>query len=37
MTERKYYCLNCDMKMSCIVANLKSDEEICLKVDGDLE
>ena len=33
MTERKYYCLNCECKMDCIVANLYSDEEICLKSD----
>ena len=35
MAERKYYCLNCECKMDCIIANLKADEEICLKRDGD--
>lgn len=37
MTERKYYCLNCDIKMQCIQANLVSDVEICLKDDGDFD
>ena len=37
MTERKYYCLNCECKMDCIVLNLHSDIEICLKRDGDVE
>jgi hypothetical protein len=36
MAERKYYCLNCEWKMDCIVANLHSDEAICLKNDGDV-
>ncbi len=31
MSEKKYYCLNCEEKMPCIVANLGSDEEVCLK------
>lgn len=32
MTER--YCINCECKMDCIVANLHSDEEICLKEES---
>ena len=31
MTERKYYCLDCDVKMHCIAANLASDKMLCLK------
>lgn len=31
MTEKKYRCLHCKRKMDCIVANLKHNEEICLK------
>lgn len=37
MAERKYYCLNCECKMDCIVLNLHSDTEICLKMDSDVE
>lgn len=37
MAERKYYCLNCECKMDCIVSNLYSDAEICLKRDSDEE
>ena len=33
----KYYCLNCECKMQCIVANLHSDTEICLKRESDVD
>ena len=37
MAERKYYCLNCECKMDCIIANLKANEEVfCLK-ERDVE
>ena len=37
--SKKYYCLNCDEKMLCIVANLNSDVEVCIKEndDGDMK
>lgn len=37
MTEKQHYCLNCNIKMECIIANLKSDIEICLKEEGVLD
>ena len=35
--SKKYYCLNCDAKMSCIHANLISEVEVCLKEDDNDE
>lgn len=31
MNEKTYYCVDCDIKMHCIAANLASPEMLCLK------
>lgn len=35
--SKKYYCLNCNEKMPCIVANLYSDVEVCIKENNSCD